>query len=184
MSKVDKDTIYTSKGLHNEMKVTYRQLAISALIMICTTTFAFANSSWHWVSEMRPFDVLPWVVIPTLVIEIAVLCWCTKDNYIRVGVYVILANLLSFVAPFFIDWSFGEYQILGYDFERFLNHTPRYIVGLTYGILTLAVELPVLYRAFKHRVSEKKLVSTIIAVNVITTALVFVIERIVCQGTW
>ena len=88
------------------------------------------------------------------------------------------------MAPFFIDWSFGDYQVLGYDFERFLNNTPRYIVGATYGLMTLLVEVPVLYNAFKKKAEEKKLVMTIVVVNVITTALVFAIERMVCQGTW
>jgi len=166
------------------MKHTYRRLGIIVLMLVCVTSFAYANSSWHWVSEMRPFDVLPWVVIPTLVIEIAVLFWCTKDNFFRVGIIVILANLLSFVAPFFIDWTLGDYQILGYDFERFLNHTPRYIIGITYGIMTLAVELPVLCNAFKKNTPEKKLIKTIVVVNAVTTVLVFAIERIVCQGTW
>ena len=30
---------------------------------------AFANSSWVWISETRPYDVLPWVAIGTLIIE-------------------------------------------------------------------------------------------------------------------
>jgi len=29
-----------------------------------------ANSSWHWISKTRPWDVLPFVIIFTLVIEI------------------------------------------------------------------------------------------------------------------
>ena len=166
------------------MKNTYRRLAIVALIMIYTTTFVFANSSWHWVSEHQPFDILPWVVVPTLLIEIGVLCWCVKESYFRVGVIVILANLLSFVAPFFLDWGLGQYQLLGYDFERFLNNTPRYIIGMTYGLLTLAVEVPVVYNMFKKNVESKKLFITTVAVNVFTTAMVFAIEHIVCKGVW
>ena len=166
------------------MKNTYRRLAMAVLIMICTTTFVFANSSWHWVSEHQPFDILPWVVVPTLVIEISVLCWCVKKRYIRVGVVVILANLLSFVAPFFLDWGLGQYQLLGYDFERFLSNTPRYIIGMTYGLLTLAVEVPVVYNMFKKNVESKKLFITTVAVNVFTTAMVFAIEHIVCKGVW
>lgn len=166
------------------MKNTYRRLAIVALIMIYTTTFVFANSSWHWVSEHQPFDILPWVVVPTLLIEIGVLCWCVKESYFRVGVIVILANLLSFVAPFFLDWGLGQYQLLGYDFERFLNNTPRYIIGMTYGLLTLAVEVPVVYNLFKTKIEQKKLLITVGALNVFTTVIVFAIERIVCEGAW
>jgi len=166
------------------MKPVYKRIVIVTLILAFVTTFAFANSSWHWISETRPFDILPWVVIATLVVEIGVLCWCVKESYFRVCVVVILANLLSFVAPFFLDWGLGQYQLLGYDFKRFLNNTPRYIIGMTYGLLTLAVEVPVVYTLFKTKVEHKKLLLTVGALNVFTTVMVFAIERIVCEGAW
>ena len=90
----------------------------------------------------------------------------------------------SFVAPFFLDWGLGQYQLLGYDFDRFLSNTPRYIIGMTYGLLTLVVEVPVVYNMFKKNVESKKLFITIVAVNVFTTAMVFAIEHIVCKGVW
>ena len=166
------------------MKHTYRRLGLISLLVTCMTSLAYANSSWHWISETQPFDILPWVVIATLAIEISVLCWCIKDSHVRVVIFVLAANVLSFVAPFFLDWGLGQYQILGYDFERFLNHTPRYIIGMTYGILTLAVEVPVLYNMFKEKVDKKKLLNVTIAVNIFTTVMVFAIERIVCEGAW
>lgn len=166
------------------MKRTYRRIGIVVLMFICATSFSYANSSWHWITETLPFDILPWVVIPTLMIEFVVLCWCIRESYFRIGIFVIVANLLSFVAPFFIDWLLGDYQILGYDFERFLSNTPRYIIGFTYGVLTLAVEVPVLFNAFKKNDEDRKLLTTIVVVNVVTTALVFAVERIVCIGKW
>lgn len=38
------------------------------LCLLCTT--AYANSSWHWVSQTRPYDVLPIAIIVTLLVEI------------------------------------------------------------------------------------------------------------------
>ena len=30
---------------------------------------AYADSSWHWISDTRPYDVLPYVIVMTLAIE-------------------------------------------------------------------------------------------------------------------
>lgn len=52
-------------------KVRKRQLfIISICIMpILIPQVAFADSSWYWISEKRPWDILPWVAIATILIE-------------------------------------------------------------------------------------------------------------------
>ena len=47
-------------------------LRISIMIMALMVLFpvnAFADSSWVWISEKRPFDILPWVAMGTILIE-------------------------------------------------------------------------------------------------------------------
>ena len=62
---------------------------------------ASANSSWVWISETRPFDLLPAVIVLTLAIEIAaVLLALKKKNFWKVLFFVALGNLLSFAAPY------------------------------------------------------------------------------------
>lgn len=39
-----------------------------SLNMLFSTT-AYANSSWHWLTKTRPLDVLPFVVVLTILIE-------------------------------------------------------------------------------------------------------------------
>ena len=43
-------------------------IVIMALIMLLPVS-VFADSSWVWISEKRPFDILPWVALGTILIE-------------------------------------------------------------------------------------------------------------------
>ena len=38
-------------------------------LMVLLPANAFADSSWVWISEKRPFDILPWVAVGTILIE-------------------------------------------------------------------------------------------------------------------
>ena len=54
------------------MKKSKTPLRISIMIMALMALFslnAFADSSWVWISEKRPFDILPWVASGTILIE-------------------------------------------------------------------------------------------------------------------
>ena len=44
--------------------------------MILTT--AYANSSWHWISSTRPVDILPVVIVTTLLIESVIVIKLSK----------------------------------------------------------------------------------------------------------
>ena len=70
-------------------------------------TIANANSSWRWISETRPWDILPYVVAITLLIEIASIVVIAKIKPIwKVSLSVVIANLLSFAAPYLLAYSF------------------------------------------------------------------------------
>ena len=47
----------------------FSMFVISSLCALSFPMLASANSSWVWISETRPYDILPFVVIGTLLIE-------------------------------------------------------------------------------------------------------------------
>ena len=52
----------------------YKHLSALLLILIFMPVLmlnVYANSSWVWISETRPYDILPFVIVITLVIEIS-----------------------------------------------------------------------------------------------------------------
>ena len=54
------------------MKKSKTPLRISIMIMALMALFslnALADSSWVWIFEKRPFDILPWVALGTILIE-------------------------------------------------------------------------------------------------------------------
>ena len=52
-------------------------------------------------------------------------------------------------------------------------------------IMTLAVELPVVYKVMKKHVQNKRmLLWTIIGSNTVTTIMVAIIERMITEGAW
>ena len=147
-------------------------------------TVAYANSSWIWISETRPWDILPWVIVGTLVIELlAIRLFGGEKKLGRIGIFVVLGNLLSFLAPYLI--KFIGYAIQGFAFDKYLNHSPSFIVGLGFLLLTLIVELPLVYFSSKPKdAPNRRLLYTIIGANVVTTALVTIVEQVLCKGHW
>jgi len=144
---------------------------------------AYANSSWHWLTKTNPFDVLPFAAIATLVIEyIAIKKSNSISRSLNLFIVICIANIASFILPFAVLLLPSE---VGYTFEMSIQHLPKYIVGIGYLLLTLIVEIPVVYFSFQNSVTNKKrLLISIIIVNAVTTIMVAIIERIICRGTW
>lgn len=163
-------------------------IIFATLLVFCTIIPAYANSSWHWVTK-TPLTVLPWAVGITLLTEITVICKINKiTKPIKAATIIILANLASFLAPYaFIGTSPILFEDLNF-FELINNHVnkfPFYIVGVAFLILTLVIEIPVVYSFLKNNVSNKKrLLVSIISVNIATTLAVAIIERVFCKGSW
>lgn len=157
---------------------------LAVLFSLLLSTTAFADSSWVWISETRPHDVLPWVAIATLAIETWMLChFCKIDKTFKVFCIVVLGNLLSFSAPYVMA-ALDEVHA---DFLFSLEHWPYYITGTAGLLVTVAVELPVEYSLLKKQVPEQRqthLLSMVIAANVLTTVMVAIVERIFCRGHW
>ena len=141
-----------------------------------------ADSSWCWLTDTRPFDILPPVALATIVIEVLAI-WLIPHTgkFMKTAVAVILANAASFLLPYALLLSDPVYP----RFDDVLNAGPNYIVGFGFVMLTLLIEIPVIYNLLKKHVdSKKKLLWAIVGSNTVTTAMVAVIERMVTNGYW
>ena len=161
-----------------------------ALVCICSVialfpAASFANSSWHWVTT-SPMTVFPFAVILTLSIEtFAVVKYGrvsnTKNSILVIG----LANLLSFLAPYlerayrFIPTSGG------FSLFAAFNKGPYYMVLSGFLLLTVVIELPLVYFLLKdHTTTKKSLFVSILLSNIATTVIVAGLERLICIGRW
>ena len=156
-------------------------ILIFFVITLNFTLAAYANSSWVWISETRPYDVLPFVIIITLFIEVFSIVKISKiKQYVRVFLYVLLGNMLSFSAPY-LNAMTDEI----YSFRDMLEHMPYYTVGLSYFLITVLVEYPIVYNCLKRFASDRRtLALTILGSNLITTIITAVAERVFCTGRW
>lgn len=162
-------------------------LFLSLILSFGFSFFAYANSSWVWITETRPYDVLPFVIVATLIIETLVIDSAAKiEKLFKTFFCVLVGNILSFVAPYFIYANFTTpYSDAGYGIEYILDRGPFYTVGTVFLALTILIELPFIYQFLKKDTeNKKKLCLVIITVNIATTALVALIERLFCQGHW
>jgi hypothetical protein len=74
---------------------------------------------------------------------------------------------------------------MGYTLSQIIDRGPYYSIGTAFLILTVAIELPVVYFMLKNSSESKnKLAITIVLANIVTTALVAVVERTLCYGHW
>ena len=165
----------------HEKRIT-RVIVITCFVLLIIPQAVFADSSWCWLTDTRPFDILPPVALATIVIEVLAI-WLIPHTgkFIKTAVAVILANAASFLLPYALLLNDPVYP----KFDDMLNAGPNYIVGAGFVILTLVLEIPIVYNLLKKHVdSKKKLLWSIIGSNIVTTAMVAVIERMVPEGYW
>lgn len=158
-------------------------------IMILCISFAgtvYANSSWVWLTDKKPWHLLPVAVVLTLLIEITMHKYLLNIKLAKVYVAIIIANVCSFLLPYVMICYVNYSQVL-YTVKETLNAGPTYMIRFGYLFMTLVIEVPIVRSMIKELVGEagrKKAFSVTVISNIITTVLVFVIERILCQGTW
>ena len=163
-------------------RVAIRIIVLSSLMLLILPQAVFADSSWCWLTDTRPFDILPPVALATIVIEVLAI-WLIPHTgkLMKTAVAVILANAASFLLPYALLLNDPVYP----KFDDMLNAGPNYIVGAGFVILTLVLEIPIVYNLLKKHVdSKKKLLWSIVGSNIVTTAMVAVIERMVTDGYW
>jgi hypothetical protein len=163
----------------------YNKISAIAIVLFMIPLFsitAFANSSWHWLTDTRPIYILPIVIIATLFIEIYSISYVCKIKPKNIACSITLANVASFAMPYLFE-VIKPNQL--YSFSQITEHTPMFTVGIVYLVMTIIIELPVVYFSLRKNVeSKKRLLATIIITNTVTTSMVAIIERIVCVGKW
>jgi hypothetical protein len=175
------------------MKTNKKQVILFiVLFLLCSMVPISANSSWHWLTD-TPLTMLPIAVVLTLLTEAVIIC---RVNYLKVMesiwafIVITFANVVSFFAPYAFWASFPELIPVeaGSFFEvlnAYVSKAPVYTVGLGFLLLTLLVELPIVYFALRWRVKDKKLLLySILAANTLTTILVSLIEHTLFYGSW
>ncbi len=172
----------------NRYKLAKRTLLCYILLFYICPLKVLANSSWHWVT-ISPMKVLPLAIVLTLSIETwGVIAYGQVKEKVRVFVIVTFANIVSFVTPYIYSTCIlNRFYGSGwaYAWERAFNNGPNYIIRFVYLILTLCIEVPLVYFLLKNQSSnKKKLLLIAIAINIITTVVVAVLERLLCQGQW
>ena len=167
----------------------YKLFSVPVISVLGTSAFtllASANSSWVWISETRPYDILPFVIIGTLLIETVAVNLVSKvGNWYKTFFAVLVGNVISFVVPYIGYSNTTPYADAGYTLSEIINHGPYYTVGTAFLLLTLIIELPVVYFLLKKDAdNKKKLALCIVLANVVTTVLVAAVERTLCYGRW
>lgn len=150
-------------------------------LSFCLISTAYADSSWIWISESRPYDILPFVIVGTLLVEAVGIGLAAKvKKSLKVFSVVCLGNLISFGAANLLLLSDEIYT-----FKEKLDHLPIYITSVLFIVLTLVFEIPVEYALLKKDTAHKKrLLFSIILFNAITTIAVAVVERTLYHGYW
>ena len=163
----------------------------AVLVLLLLPLFAvpaWANSSWVWISETRPVDVLPWVILITLAIETAAISYALGGKQTgKVFLVVCGANLLSFLLPYLMMAATNMPMTGSFtqSLSKHANHWPSWIVGFGYLALTLLAEFPLEYYVFEKKAEKpRRLLYAVIGANVLTTGITFAAERLLCQGRW
>lgn len=164
----------------DKKKVTFALSMITGIVAMSTAT-AFADSSWIWISETRPFDVLPFVAAGTVFIEIMMIYWLGKvRKKVLVTGVVIVSNLISFIVPYLLKMINDVHPG-----AEALESMPFYTVGLLYLLLTLVIEVPISYIIMDKYVKDRRqLFIVLVVANIVTTVIVALFEHILCKGYW
>lgn len=163
----------------------YSVAAGTLILAAALATPVFANSSWRWLSDTRPYDLLPIAVVMTLVIEILAINYIPRVRDLkRTAFWVTLCNLLSFASTYVFTYL-GSGVVKSFD--ELLEYTPVYTIGLFSFLLTVVVEIPLTQWKLSNGMDDKgktRLLVTILCSNALTTGLVFALERILAPGKW
>lgn len=165
-----------------------RNAQLAVLLLTMMPVSALENSSWRWFTKTRPHDLLPVSIILTIAIEIfALLRYGGVKSKGWAAGGVTAANLVSFFVPWALeyeDFLYGGWNT-AMSFDAFLSKTPHYQVTILFLLLTLLLELPVIYLLLRKRVQNKKrLMITAAGANAMTTAICALLERTLCRGQW
>lgn len=155
------------------------------LLLVLSSQTVWANSSWVWLTDRQPYQLLPAAAALTVLIETVMIRTCLGIQKTGKVLGVVLAgNLISFLIPYLFVYLDGKE--MGFrSFVEIVAKGPLYIVGALYLFLTLILEIPIVSFGLKKDITDRKRGYLVIGVaNVLTTVMVAVIERILCYGQW
>ncbi|MDP4119807.1 MAG: hypothetical protein Q8876_01960 [Bacillota bacterium] len=175
----------------------YKNISVflmALLFVFLFQTTVYADSSWHWLTT-SPLYVLPFAVVFTIAIETFIIAKFGSvinpaKKAFKVFCVVCVSNIFSFIFPYVFVVLIGDTPVNFGDpinevVNMVFNEGPSYIITLRYLIMTLFVEIPIVYFFLRKDVlSRKKLVLFIAVANIITTLLVAITEHVVCKGVW
>ena len=144
------------------MKKNTKQIIFVVLIIVfMCPKIVYANSSWRRISKTRPYDILPFVIIITLVIETFGICYiCKIKSKIKSFIVISFANLTSFVLPEVINYFNPSFKYIDLPLREAYfagkEHWPQYTIGPFYYVLTIGIELPIVYFLSKKNQQTRK----------------------------
>ena len=152
-----------------------------AFFKISFSQTVYMDSSWVWLTDIRPFDILLPIAAATIAVEVLAI-WLIPGTgkLLKTTGVVVVANAASFLLPYFFllvtDSWYGSFQ------DK-LDAGSNYIVSVLFLLLTVAVELPIVYLLLrKDSKSRKVLLVTIVAANAVTTAMAAAVEHLITFG--
>lgn len=158
-------------------------ILLTGTLLVAASSPVFADTSWRWMTDTRPWHLLPVAVVLTVAIETLGIAKCGRVASIsKVLLLVCICNLLSFGSTYLFD---VVSPIAGFTIADFIEMGPYYNVGALFLIVTIAVEVPLVYLGLRRNTqSRPRLALAIFASNVLTTAAVAVTERLASYGRW
>lgn len=165
-----------------KFKISAKVIIILLFINNLFSITVFANSSWHWITKTRPYDILPLVIVFTLAIETFIIAISTKVHWYKIFTFVFIGNILSFSLPYIFLAVFPN--LYGYSLSEFIETGPYYTIGFAFLFITIVIELPFVYLFLRSDCEKGKLFKSIILGNVLTTLITAIAERVFCRGSW
>lgn len=171
----------------------HRGMIAFCAVFICVFMFpmtASANSSWHWLSSKKPYELLFIIAPLTIAAESAAIDHIPKIRKPAKVIGIVgAANLASFFAPYaaiILNALLYSPEIdIEWELTYTIDYMPYYTVGVFFLIVTLCVELPIVYFSLRKDCQKRHLLLiTVIVSNIITTALCALAERLLCHGAW
>ncbi len=152
-----------------------------ALILIFTFPVVISASSWTWMSDVRPYHVLPLTIIVASAVESLSLIFIAKvSRKAKAIFFTTLFNMISFATPYVAMLLFADDGLAGLE-----TNNPYGLLRIAYVGLILFFEWIALFIALGDYVkSEKRLILTIFGSNAVTTVLVIIIENILAPGSF
>lgn len=152
-------------------------LPVTASATAPTLWETVSGGGWFWKSELIPLHILPVALAGAFLVEIGLFLLTTKPLHKgRACIVFLVGNLLSFLLSYGLIYMSSQATLLPQDI---------YIVNGAFLILTFFAECSLEYGLLNRDTNNKRrLLLTVILLNLLTTILLGWIERTLCYGLY